>query len=252
MIYDASAFRMRLIFKWLCLHDQVMIMKMTDDSVIVSLLKDNETGHGPIVQEFVDWCEQSFLQLNISKTKNMYVDFRKHSSVKETISIKGQTVECVDNYKYLGTVIDSKLTFVANCESVYKKANQRLHCLRKLSFFHIDRKLLTMFYRCFIESVISFSLVSWFSNLSLKNKNSLNQIVRWASKLIGQPQLNLEPLYNGQLLRLAGSILNDPSHPLYSEFQPLPSGRRFKMPVCKTKRYRNSFVPAAIKALNHT
>lgn len=91
----------------------------------------------------------------------MYMDFRKPPRAKEPTSIKGQTVECVDNYKYLGTIIDSKLSFEANCESGCKKANQRLHCLRKLSSFDIDRKLLTMFYRCFIESVISFSLVTW-------------------------------------------------------------------------------------------
>ena len=180
------------------------ILKYADDSVIVSLLQGNETGHGPVVQDFVDWCERSFLQMNISKTKNMYVDFRKLPRAKEPTSINGQIVECVDNYKYLGTIIDSKLSFEANCEAVYKKANQRLHCLRKLSSFHIDRKMLTMFYRCFIESVLSFSLVSWFSNLPLKNKNSLNQIVRWASRLIGEPQLNLETLYIRQLQRLAG------------------------------------------------
>ena len=226
------------------------ILKYADDSVIVSLLKDNETGHGPIVQEFVDWCEQSFLQLNISKTKNMHIDFRRQTKDKEPVSIRGQAVECVDNYKYLGTIIDNKLSFVANCESGLKKANQCLHCLRKMSSFHIERKLLTMFYRCFIESVISFSLVCFYGNLPLKNKNSLNQIVRWASKLIGEPQLNVESLYNGQLQRLARSIINDTTHPLHEEFQPLPSGRRFRMPACKTKRYRCSFIPSAIKALN--
>ncbi|KAK0140220.1 CMP-N-acetylneuraminate-beta-galactosamide-alpha-2,3-sialyltransferase 1 [Merluccius polli] len=130
--------------------------------------------------------------------------------------------------------IKHKLRFEANCEAVYKKANQRLHCLRKLSSFHIDRKMLTMFYRCFIESVISFCLVSWFSNLPLKNKNSLNQIVRWASRLIGEPHLNLETLYTRQLQRLVGYI-KDGSHPLHGEFQPLPPGRRFKMPAGNTK-----------------
>lgn len=37
-----------------------------------------------------------------------------------------------------------------------------------------------------------------------------------------------------QLQRLAGSILEDGSHPLHGERQPLPSGRRYVMPVCTT------------------
>ena len=42
----------------------------------------------------------------------MHVDFRRHTNDKEQISIKGQAVECVENYKYLGTIIDNKLSFV--------------------------------------------------------------------------------------------------------------------------------------------
>ena len=150
------------------------ILKYADSSVIV-----NETGHGPVAQDFVDWCDRSFLQMNIWKTKDMLIGFRKLSRANELTIIKGQTVECAKNYKYLGIIIDNKLNFEANCEAVPKKGNQRLCCLRKLSSLHIDSKMLTMVYLCFIESVISFSLLSWFSNLCLENKNSLNQIVRW-------------------------------------------------------------------------
>ena len=112
------------------------IVKYADDSVIVSLLQGNETGHGPVAQDFVDWCDRSFLHMNISKTKDMHIDFRKLPSAKELTSIKGQTVECVDNYKYLGTIIENKLNFETNCEAVYKKGNQRLYCLRKLIVSH--------------------------------------------------------------------------------------------------------------------
>ncbi len=84
-------------------------------------------------------------------------------------------MDCVDSYRYLGTIIESQLTFEKNCENVCKKGHQRLFCLRKLSRFHIDKTMMILFYRAFIESVMSFSLVSWFGSLSLKNKNSLNQ-----------------------------------------------------------------------------
>lgn len=109
----------------------------------------------------------------------MIIDFRTHAFDHVTTTIKGQVVGRVESYKYLGTVIDSKLSFELNCEMVCKKGHQRLSCLRKPSKFNIDRHMLTLFCYAFIESIMSFSIVVWYGSLSVKNKNSLNQIVKW-------------------------------------------------------------------------
>ncbi len=227
-----------------------LILKYADDSVIVSLLQGNEYNHGPVVDNFVKWCEDSYLQLNITKTKDMAIDFRKNAKTPESVAIKGQVIEQVHSYKYLGTIIDSALNFKENCKAVSRKGHQRLFCLRKLSRFHIDRTMMTLFYHAFIESVLTFSLVSWFGNLPLKERNSFTQIIKWSGRLIGTTQPCLGSLYTRQLQQLATSISNDASHPLVSEFQLLPSGRRFIVPRSKTTRYRNSFVPAAVSLLN--
>ena len=92
-------------------------------------------------------------------------------------------MQYVDLYKYLGTLIDFKLNFDKNVIAVCKKRHQRLHCLRKL-FFHVDKSIMTLFYHAFIKSIVSFSLVSWFGSVSVKSRNSLNQVVKLSSKLI--------------------------------------------------------------------
>lgn len=58
-------------------------------------------------------------------------------------------------------------------------------------------------------------------DLSLKNRNSLNQI-KWSNELIGEPQLKLASLYNAELQRSAGSGFFDDSLSLHSDFQFLP------------------------------
>ena len=45
-------------------HINRHILKFADDTVIVSLLHKHESQHGPVVDEFVSWCDKSFLQLN--------------------------------------------------------------------------------------------------------------------------------------------------------------------------------------------
>ncbi len=78
----------------------------------------------------------------------MIIDFRKNVPMHKVTYIKGQS------YKYLGTIIDSKLSFEANREAVCRKGHQRLFFLRKLCTFHIDKTLLIMFYHSYIESVL--------------------------------------------------------------------------------------------------
>ncbi|XP_060737641.1 uncharacterized protein LOC132853721 [Tachysurus vachellii] len=52
------------------------LQKFSDDSAIISLITDDDDREyrGPI-QNFVDWCQWSCLQLNVGKTKEMVVDF---------------------------------------------------------------------------------------------------------------------------------------------------------------------------------
>ena len=77
----------------------------------------------------------------------MFIDFRRQAHSQEALTIKGQTIK---PHKYLGTVIDSTLNFDLNCEAVCKKGRQRLHCLRKLSSFNLDKTMMSLFYCAFI------------------------------------------------------------------------------------------------------
>ncbi len=68
----------------------------------------------------------------MSKTKEMIVDFRKIPTVVTPVVIDGQTVACVKQHKYLGTILDEKLTFEHHVDAVRKKAHQLLYFYLKL------------------------------------------------------------------------------------------------------------------------
>lgn len=231
-------------------HTGRHILKFSDDSVIVSLLSNDDPVHGPVVREFIDWCFSSFMCINVSKTKEMLIDFRKNQSVISPLVIEDQAFELVHNYKYLGTNIDDKLCFDFHVDAVCKKAHQRMYFYRKLQSFNVDSTFMKMFYSCFIESVLTFSFICWYGLLTIKNKSRLRGIVRVCSKIAG---LNLNDLTELHILRTLGkarSLLSDQSHPLAGQFVLLPSGRRYILPRCRTNRLKNSFVPVAIGLLN--
>ena len=156
----------------------------------------------------------------------------------------------LSQYKYLGTIIDNKLSFEPHTDAVCAKAHQRMHFYRKLRGFKVDPTFMRMFYSCFIESVLTFAFISWFGSATLRNRNRLCGITKTCSKIAGTALNDLPQLHKGRALKKALSILDDPSHPLFSEFKLLPSGRRFAIPRCRTNRFKNSFVPAAIGFLN--
>lgn len=116
------------------------IIKYADDSVILSFLQDHEVGHGPVLDSFIEWCEESFLQLNVAKTKNMRFDFRRKPSALPCTIINGSAVETVNQYKYLGIILDDKLTFEANTDRICKKVNQKLFYLRKYIYHLLVRQ----------------------------------------------------------------------------------------------------------------
>lgn len=63
------------------------------------------------------WFDKSFLDLNITKTMEMWLGSSKKGGNKDDgptfrpISMKAQEVEQVTQFKYLGTIIDSQLQF---------------------------------------------------------------------------------------------------------------------------------------------
>ncbi|KAG1663834.1 Patj [Nymphon striatum] len=56
------------------------IIKFADDTALIGLIKnDNDDTYCNLIQEFIKYAEQNFLEINISKTKELLIDFRRNS-----------------------------------------------------------------------------------------------------------------------------------------------------------------------------
>ena len=96
-------------------HPNRFLIKFSDDTALLSLLFNEETGHGPVVEDFVDWCDKSCLCLNARKTKDVCIDFRNDPPSQTDTLIHEDKLEVVDEYKYLGTIIDNRLRWDRHC-----------------------------------------------------------------------------------------------------------------------------------------
>ncbi len=67
---------------------------------------DDETAYLDEVERLTSWCQDNCLSLNVSKTKELIVDFRKRQQRPYTpLMISGTPVERVSSFKYLGVNI---------------------------------------------------------------------------------------------------------------------------------------------------
>lgn len=235
-----------------CISDceNCTILKYADDTVIIGNIENNnEQMYLNQVASFVNWCDSNYLNLNVKKTMEMFFDFRRNKNDYSVLSIKNDLVRVVNSYKYLGVYIDDQLTFSENVQHLYKKGLQRVHHLRILNNMKIDSQILSMFYKSIVESVLSFSIVTWFGPSSKKDQNKLAKVIKTAKRM-GVNVKNLREMYDDACYKMAVKIIKDPSHPLYSKFTWLRSGRRLCVPRQRTNRYSNSFVPTCIKLYN--
>ena len=238
-----------------CNNTVLALIKYADDMALAARLKDENSlaQYFQFIKDLRTWFDESFLQLNIQKTKELICFSRgqgQDASLCEPLRIGNEPVEQVSQFKYLGTVLDQHLSFTENVDYIYKKAQQRLYLLRKLRNFNVDQKILENVYRSLIESVLVFNIVSWYGNLTVKSKAKLVRVVSLAGKIIGSKQIQLSDLYHQAVTRKSFDILLDKTHPLNSEFEMLPSGRRLKVPLARKNVYKKSFVPSAISILN--
>ena len=198
----------------------------------------------------VGWCSDNNLELNVSKTKEMIVDFRKKKTPLSPLFINGQSVERVDSFKFLGTIISSNLKWDENIQSIISKAQQRLYFLRQLKKFQVSKSVLSTFFRAVIESVLTFSITVWYSNAGQKDKKRLENIVRSASKITGCDLPSVASIFEARLHRKTRNIILDTTHPANHLFQPLPSGKRYRSIRTNTSRFRNSLYPTAVTSLS--
>ena len=125
-----------------------------------------------------------------------------------------------------------------------------MYLIRKLKSFDVDVYILEMVYISFIQSILSFNLVTWYGNLDQKDKNKLNRVVNLANKVIGKLQTPLPEIYDDFVIKKTKSILNEPSHSLFKKFELMPSGRRYRTASWNRVIFKRSFIPTAINKLN--
>ncbi|XP_071058133.1 uncharacterized protein [Pseudochaenichthys georgianus] len=235
-------------------HSSNTIVKFADDTTVIGKITD-ETAYREEVANLTPWCLDNNLHLNISKTKELIVDYRKQQREEHApIAINGTTVERISSFRFLCVHITEDLTWTHHTNTITKKAEQRLFFLRRLRRFNMDSRMLSNLFRCTIESILTFYrftieriltgyITAWYGSCATLNRKILQRVVKTAQNITRTELPSMEDLYPQRLRKKFLRIIKDPHHPSHKLFSLLPSGRRYRRIRTKTTRLRDSFIP---------
>ncbi|KAL0154639.1 hypothetical protein M9458_048902 [Cirrhinus mrigala] len=196
-------------------HSSNLFIKFADDTTVVGLIsKRDETDYRSEVSRLAAWCRDNNLSLNMEKTKEIVVDFRRAHTQHAPLTINGASVERVSSTKFLGVHITEDLSWTNNTTALTKKSQQRLYFLRKLRRAGAPAPIMYTFYRGTIESILTSCITVWFGACNASCRKTLQRIVRAAERIIGVPLPSLQDIYSTRLTKKALCIAADPSHPM--------------------------------------
>ena len=118
-------------------------------------------------------------------------------------------MERVSSVKFLGVHLTDDLTWSLHTNTIVRSARQRLFFLRRLRKFGLPPQILTNFYRCTIESILTGCITVWYSSCTACDRKALKGVVRTAEAIIGNKLPALQDIYQSRCLRKTKKIRSD-------------------------------------------
>ena len=239
-----------------CLDD----IKFLDDTTIFEVVP---IGQSSQLQQAADeatvWATRNNMQLNASKTKELFIYFGKQNLSVPPVIIEGQKIERVRATKLLGLTLNDRLTWEDHINSISKKANVRLHYLRHLKRAGVPCAQLITVYKALVRSVTEYACQVWANSITKQQSYLLEQIQRRALKIM-LPDLSydealsktgLHLLYERRM-SLCMTLFKKVLHPDHVLNHLLPkknannynlrAQNKYCVPKLRTNRCKNSFI----------
>ena len=232
-------------------HDFNTISKFADNTTMVDLITNNdETAYREKGGELAVWCQDNNLSLNVNKSKELIVEYRKRRAEHAPIHINGAVVEWVESFKFLGVHITNKLStkWSKYIKTVVKRARQYLFPLKRLKRYGMGPQMLKKLYSC---TILTGCITAWYGNCLASDRRLLQRVVRTVQYITGAKIPEIQDLYTRRCQRKPQKIVQDSSHSNHRLLSLQPHGKRYRSAKSRSKRLLNSFYPQAIRLLNN-
>ena len=144
---------------------------------------------GSILQKNLEKIEtftnNNQMKINENKSKIMIFNKSKNFDFPPEFSFEnGQILDCLEETKLLGILINTSLKWNSNCHAIYNSAMSRMWLLRRMKLINLEPQIIFDYYIKEIRSLAEQGVVVWNSGLTNYLSNELEKIQKVAMKII--------------------------------------------------------------------
>jgi hypothetical protein len=241
--------------------------KYVDDTTVVSVSSQpNDCSLQVASNQLCTWCIDNGMKINVKKTKEMLIHFGKgvNNSEIPMLSINNVTVERVTTFKLLGVVFSSDLSWSSHVLYLLNIVYERYYFIFQLVRAGLPSSDIIVIYCSIIRSILEYACPVWHCGLTTSQSADIERVQRRCLKIIFPTLSYREALQISDLEKLCTrrerfvrqlfNDMKDINHVLHSilpiRLSQINSTRNnyiYELPIAKTVRYSNSFVPYCIR-----
>ena len=157
----------------------IPIMFADDTSILMKSLNNThlESELNIVMSRINKWFQDNLITLNLEKTYFIQFSNKNPNNQDILINIEKKNITTVNEIKFLGLKIDSKLSWKRHIDYIIPKLNSACYCMRAVKPFVLHNTLKIIYYSYF-HSIMTYGLIFWGSS------TESNKIFRLQKKII--------------------------------------------------------------------
>ena len=175
----------------LCVKFSCLFHFADDTNLLLSSksIKDLRKKMNSDLRLIFEWLCANRLSLNTDKTEFLIFRPPKKKFQRVTLLLNQKTIFESNKIKYLGLILDNKLSWKHHISELSKKLSRSIGIICKIKPFCSRNVLKSLFYSLF-NSHLSYGLSTWGGNISVTQIQKLQVLQNRILRIIGSDPLN--------------------------------------------------------------
>ena len=221
------------------------------------------------IDKIQKYAHENQMKINCRKSKFMLFNPTEVFDFIPDHKINGNQLETLEEMKILGLILQNDLKWKSNTKNMTAKAYKRLWMIKRLKNAGANQEDLTDVYIKQVRSVLEFGVPVWNGSITKEEVNDIERVQKtFLHILLGQNYLNYECALEvsgldslvfrrtALCLRFAKKTARNPKHQHWFKVSGsgVPNTRsekfKYKQPLCRLNRLKNSPIPYLTRLLN--